>query len=63
MRVPSAYPKDHPRGHILRFRSLIATYNVGQPSWLETRAAATKIQDRLLQAQPLVLWLAKALEE
>src|SRR3954447_19715368 len=42
-RVPSGYPKDHPRADVLRYKSLYATREFGCPEWLQTPRAKTEL--------------------
>lgn len=56
-RVPSGYPKDHPRQELLRYKSLTASIDVGCPPWLGTPAAKAEIVKRWRAIAPLVTWL------
>ena len=56
-RVPSGYPKDHPRADLLRYKSLTAHREVGCPGWLSTARARTEISKALRGVAPLVTWL------
>jgi uncharacterized protein (TIGR02453 family) len=56
-RVPSGYPKDHPRAELLRFKSLSAHREFGCPAWLSTKRAGTEIAKALRAVTPLVSWL------
>jgi uncharacterized protein (TIGR02453 family) len=56
-RVPSGYPKDHPRAELLRYRSLTAHKDFGSPAWLATKQARTEIVKGLRAVTPLVSWL------
>jgi uncharacterized protein (TIGR02453 family) len=56
-RVPSGYPKDHPRAELLRYKSLTAHREFGCPAWLSTRRARTEIVKALRTVTPLVTWL------
>lgn len=56
-RVPSGYPKDHPRGDLLRHRTLTASRHVGCPAWLATDGAGREIAKLLRGLRPLVDWL------
>lgn len=56
-RVPSGYPKDHPRADLLRYKSLTAHREFGAPTWLTTRRAQTEVSKALRSLGPLVGWL------
>ena len=43
VRVPSGYPKDHPRAPLLKHKTLTAHRELGAPDWLSTPAAAAEI--------------------
>lgn len=57
-RVPSGFPKDHPRAALLRYKSLTAHRQLGCPPWLSTRQARTEIVKSLRKLGPLTDWLA-----
>jgi uncharacterized protein (DUF2461 family) len=63
IRVPAPFPPDHHRGHLMRFRNLVASFDAGRPEWLETRAAVLQVKRRLTEAQCLVDWLEGALTD
>jgi uncharacterized protein (TIGR02453 family) len=56
-RVPSGFPKDHPRAELLKYKSLTAHREVGCPAWLGTAKAKSEITKALRGAAPLVAWL------
>ncbi len=56
-RVPSGYPKDHPRAELLRYRTLTAHREFGAPAWLATRRAQREVVKAWHQLDPLVAWL------
>ena len=56
-RVPSGYPKDHPRAELLRYKSLTAHREVGCPEWLATKRAQSEIAKAWRKMTPLVSWL------
>lgn len=56
-RVPSGYPKDHPRADLLRRKTLTASRNLGAPAWLSTKRAQTEITKAWRAMAPLVAWL------
>ncbi len=63
VRVPAPFPPDHQRGHLMRFRNLVASFDAGRPEWLETGAAVLQVKRRLTEAQCLVDWLEGALKD
>jgi uncharacterized protein (TIGR02453 family) len=56
-RVPSGYPKDHPRADLLKYKSLTAHRELGCPAWLSTAKAKTEIAKAMRAVAPLVAWL------
>jgi uncharacterized protein (TIGR02453 family) len=56
-RVPAGYPKDHPRGALLRHRTLFARRDVGVPDWIGTPRARTEVVKLLRAVRPLTDWL------
>lgn len=58
-RVPSGYPKDHPRQAELRRKSLVTSRDFGFPDWLPTAEAKTEIVRAWRAMDPLVDWLNK----
>lgn len=56
-RVPSGYPKDHPRAELLRYKSLTASREFGCPPWLSTKRALTEITKAWRSLAPLTTWL------
>ncbi|MFL6162278.1 MAG: DUF2461 domain-containing protein [Jatrophihabitantaceae bacterium] len=58
-RVPSGYPKDHPRADLLRHKSLYATREFGCPDWLQTPRAKTELVKAWRSMRPLIDWLDK----
>lgn len=56
-RVPTGYPKDHPRADLLRLKTLTAHRDLGAPGWLETKRAKTEIAKSWRTMAPLVSWL------
>ena len=57
--VPRDFPKDHPRGELLKHKSLSAGVELGQPEWLATPAAREEIAGRWRQLRPLVEWVGR----
>ena len=58
-RVPSGYPKDHPRVELLRHKSLYATREFGCPDWIQTPRARTELVKAWRSMRPLIDWLDK----
>lgn len=56
-RVPSGYPREHPRGDLLRHRSLVAQRSYGAPDWLTSPRARTEIAKAWRSLAPLNDWL------
>ncbi|WP_375478242.1 DUF2461 domain-containing protein [uncultured Jatrophihabitans sp.] len=56
-RVPTGYPKDHPRVELLRYKTLTARRDLGCPPWLSTPRAKTEIAKAWRSFAPLVSWL------
>jgi uncharacterized protein (TIGR02453 family) len=56
-RVPPGYPKDHPRGTLLRHKSLTAHRDLGCPDWIATKRAKTEIVKTWRKLAPLTAWL------
>ncbi|HEX2902764.1 MAG TPA: DUF2461 domain-containing protein [Jatrophihabitans sp.] len=58
-RVPAGHDKQHPRGELLRHKSLYVTRDFGSPAWLETARAKTELVKVWRHMQPLIDWLDK----
>ena len=56
-RVPSGYPKDHPRAELLRYKSLTAHREFGAPAWLTSKRAQSEVVKALRSIAPLIGWL------
>lgn len=56
-RVPSGYPKDHPRAELLRHRTLFARRDVGVPDWVTAPSAGKELAKLLRALRPLTDWL------
>jgi uncharacterized protein (TIGR02453 family) len=56
-RVPTGYPKDHPRAALLRHKSLTAHREFGAPAWLATRRTKSEVAKAWRALEPLVGWL------
>lgn len=57
--VPREYPKDHPRGELLKHRSLTAGKPFGTPVWLATPEALDRVRASWTELRPLVEWLSE----
>lgn len=56
-RVPSGYPKDHPRAQLLRYKSLTAHRDFGSPAWLATKRTHREVVKAWRSITPLTEWL------
>jgi uncharacterized protein (TIGR02453 family) len=56
-RVPSGYPKEHPRADLLRRKSLVLRKELGFGDWLQTRRAKAQILSTWRAMGPLIDWL------
>jgi uncharacterized protein (TIGR02453 family) len=56
-RVPTPYPKDHPRADLLRHKSVTMARSWRQPVWLSTARAGTEIVKTWRASRPLNAWL------
>jgi uncharacterized protein (TIGR02453 family) len=56
-RVPTGYPKDHPRAELLKHKSLTASRELGCPDWLSTTRAKTEVAKAWRKLAPLISWL------
>jgi uncharacterized protein (TIGR02453 family) len=57
-RVPSGYPKDHPRASLLRHKTMTAHRELGAPAWLTSARAATEVAKAFRRTTPLTEWLS-----
>lgn len=57
IRVPSGFAKDHPRGALLRYKTLTVGRELGAPAWLTTAKARDEIVKAWRAMAPLVEWL------
>ncbi|ASN51068.1 DUF2461 domain-containing protein [Sinomonas sp. R1AF57] len=55
--VPREYPRDHPRGELLTYKSLTAGKAYGIPVWLGTPDALAHVRSAWSGLRPLVEWL------
>jgi uncharacterized protein (TIGR02453 family) len=56
-RVPSGYPREHPRAELLRYKSMTARRDFGSPAWLPTKRAQTEVVKACRSIAPLINWL------
>jgi len=57
--VPRGFEKDHPRGELLKHKSLSAGEELGQPDWLSSPSAKDRIAARWEVLRPLVEWVSE----
>ncbi len=57
-RVPSPFGQDHPRGELLRRKSMTLSKQFGTPAWMKTKAARDRIVELWWATAPLNAWLA-----
>jgi uncharacterized protein (TIGR02453 family) len=55
--APRGYPKDHPRGDLLRYKGLVAMRQWAPAAWLGTAGAKGRVVDVLRASRPLCEWL------
>jgi len=60
-RVPPPWPQEHPRGELLRRKSLYAWKNYGLQPWLGSASARRYVVKMWTDAQPLNDWFKKNL--
>ena len=56
-RVPTPFEKDHPRGALLKYKSVTVHRSFGLPAWVSTPRAADRVFDIWRLAAPLNSWL------
>lgn len=61
-RVPAPWPQEHPRGDLLRRKSLYIWTNYGLQPWLGSASARKYVVKVWTDAEPLNLWFAKNLK-
>lgn len=54
--VPRGFEKDHPRAELLKYKSLTAGVNVGQPGWSAGPGAVEEVATLWEALRPLVEW-------
>ena len=57
--VPGGFPREHPRAELLKYKSLSAGRELGEPDWLSTPAAAEEVAHLWEQLRPLVEWVGR----
>jgi uncharacterized protein (TIGR02453 family) len=57
--VPREFAQDHPRGELLKFKSLTAGRALGTPEWLGQPEATDRVRERWNEIRPLVEWLTE----
>jgi len=57
--VPRGFPREHPRAELLKYKSLSAGRELGEPDWLSTPAAAEEVAHLWEQLRPLVEWVGR----
>jgi uncharacterized protein (TIGR02453 family) len=62
-RIPSGYPKDHPRADLLRHKSPGAWRQSGAPDWLGTPRARTEVGKAWRAMGPMCDWLTSWLAD
>ena len=55
--APRGYPKDHPRIELIRRKGLMMSKDFGNPKWIHTKQAATKIRAVWAAAADMNAWL------
>ena len=55
--APKGYPKDHPRIEYLRWKGATVFQEFGDPAWLHTARAKTRIEQAWAACDPLNEWL------
>lgn len=56
-RVPAGFPPDHPRGDLLRYKSVIAAVSSERPAWLRSGRGVAEVAKRWTAMLPLADWL------
>jgi hypothetical protein len=55
--APSGFDKEHPRGDLLRYKTLTCHREFGAPDWLATKRAQTEVVKAWRAMSPVVAWL------
>ena len=61
-RVPAGYPKDHPRGRLLRHKRVYAWKSFGLQPWLGSAEAKDQVLAAWRHAEPLNAWFRTNLD-
>ncbi len=56
-RVPRGYDPEHPRGDLLKLKSLVASRDLGKPSWLHKPEGKDRILELFVAIEPLIAWI------
>ncbi len=56
--VPREFGSDHPRGELLKHKSITAGKALGTPEWLDTPEALDRIRGYWNEIRPLIDWLS-----
>ncbi|GAB3888423.1 DUF2461 domain-containing protein [Terrabacter terrigena] len=57
--TPRGYAADHPRIETLRYKELMVIRDFGDPDWLATKSALTRVRDTWRATRPLNEWVAE----
>lgn len=57
--VPRGFERDHPRGALLRYKTLSASIHLGVPDWMDSEFAADAVSDFWDRLRPLVDWIIR----
>ena len=61
--TPRGYAADHPRIETLRHKELMVIRDFGDPDWLATKSALTRVRDTWRAIRPLNKWVAEHVEK
>lgn len=57
--VPRGFDRDHPRGELLKYKTLYSGSHLARAEWISTEAAAEEIAGRWRQLRPLIEWVGR----
>lgn len=57
--VPRGFDKDHPRGELLKFKTIQASIYPGKPEWLAGEQCGPNIRQTWEQLRPLIDWVVR----
>lgn len=57
--VPRGFERDHPRGSLLRQKTLSASIRLGTPDWMDSALAVDAVSDYWGRLRPLVDWIVR----